>query len=294
MEISFPRYLLSKQNVDDRALNKDVLAALRTALPPEPLAIIEVGGGIGTMAARLLRWEVIRRAEYTLVDEMAENIAFARGWLPAWAAENGLKAEALGPGELRLHDDRRELRMHLRQVDLFDYVREEPLPADLLIAHAVLDLLPMPESLAGLFALTRGLAWLTVNFDGVTGFEPPVDPTLDAQIEALYHHSMDTRPSGGDSRCGRHLFAHLRQYGAQILATGASDWVVYPQGGTYPEDEAAFLAFILDFFESTLSGHPDLDAGAFRDWLATRREQIARGEMVYIAHQIDFLVRVPP
>ena len=69
MEYSFPRYLLSKQSVDDRALNKDVLSALKANLPEEPLTIIEVGGGIGTMLTRLLRWEVIAKVDYTLVDE---------------------------------------------------------------------------------------------------------------------------------------------------------------------------------------------------------------------------------
>ena len=85
MKYPFPRYLLSKQTVDDRALNKDVLAALKANLPKEPLSIIEVGGGIGTMLARLLRWNIFSRAEYTLVDEMEENIRFARSWLPDWA-----------------------------------------------------------------------------------------------------------------------------------------------------------------------------------------------------------------
>ena len=85
MKYSFPRYLLSKQSVDDRALNKDVLSALKANLPDEPLTIIEVGGGIGTMLARLLRWDVISQVDYTLVDEMVENIEFARAWLPKWA-----------------------------------------------------------------------------------------------------------------------------------------------------------------------------------------------------------------
>jgi hypothetical protein len=293
MEFSFPRYLLAKQSVDDRALNKDALATLRAALPPEPLAIIEVGGGVGTMAARLLRWDLVRRAHYTLVDEMPENIAFARTWLPEWAVAYGLDAGEADAGRLRLHDGQREMRLTLREADMFDFIRGAPEPADLLIAHAVLDLLPMPESLPGLFSLSRGLAWLTINFDGLTSFEPIFDAQLEAEIIALYHHSMDTRPGGGDSRSGRHLFAQLAGVGAQILSAGASDWVVHPVDGCYPEEEAYFLDCILGFFESTLNGHPDLDPGAFADWLQRRREQVARGELVYIAHQIDFLVKVP-
>jgi hypothetical protein len=292
MEYSFPRYLLSKQSVDDRALNKDVLSALKANLPGEALTITEVGGGIGTMLARLLRWNVIAKANYTLVDEMEENIRFARAWLPEWVKENSLEAEETDANELRIFDAKRDLYVKLIQADVFDFIAQRPEPADLLIAHAFLDLLPMPESLPKLFSLTKNLAWLTVNFDGVTSLEPVIDPALDAKIERLYHESMDSRPSGGDSRSGRHLFGHLKQAGVEILSAGASDWVVYPVDGQYPADEAYFLQFILHFFEESLEGHPELDTAVFADWLEKRRGQVERGELVYIAHQIDFLVRI--
>jgi len=76
-----------------------------------------------------------------------------------------------------------------------------------------------------------------------------------------------------------------------VLAAGASDWVVHAVNGTYLADEKYFLHFILHFFEESLTGHPGLDAAAFAEWLAARREQIERGELVYIAHQMDFLVK---
>ncbi len=287
----FPRYLLAKQSVDDRALNKDVLAALQDRLPPEPFAITEVGGGIGTMLARLLRWDVLQQGSYTLVDEMAGNISFARTWLPEWAAGHGFSARETAPGQLRLQGEQRDIQVRLLQADMFDFVQQGPPKADLLIAHAVLDLLPMPGSLMNLFKLTNGLAWLTVNFDGVTSLEPLVDAGLDATIERLYHASMDARPTGGDSRSGRHLFAQLAKTRAQVLAAGASDWVVHPIQGRYPDDEAYFLQFILHFFEESLRGHPDLDETLFADWLRERHAQIERGELVYIAHQMDFLVK---
>jgi hypothetical protein len=291
MESSFPRYLLAKQSVDDRALNKEVLTALKASLPPGPLSIIEVGGGIGTMLARMLRWDLLTHAEYTLVDEMAENIVFARDWLPGWASEHGFQI-SLGDGEaLRIFDDRHEVQVYLVQSDVFEFIQREPAPADLLIAHAVLDLLPMPDSLPELFSLTKELAWLTINFDGVTSLEPVIEAALDARIESLYHHSMDTRPSGGDSQAGRHLFLHLKQVGAEILSAGASDWVVYPVHGRYPSDEAYFLDFILNFFEESLTNHPELEAGIFSDWLRQRRLQVDQAELIYIAHQMDFLVK---
>jgi hypothetical protein len=291
MEYSVPHYLLSKQSVDDRALNRVVLDALRANLPSEPLRIIEVGAGIGTMLRRLMCWDIIHKAEYVLVDEMAENIESARAWIPQWAGESGLGVERGGQDSLRLFDNAREVRVQLVRADVFDFIQKNEKPADLLIAHAFLDLLPMPESLPKLFSLTKSLAWLTINFDGMTTLEPTIDAVLDAQIERLYHETMDARPTGGDSRAGRHLFGHLRGADAQVWAAGASDWVVHALNGEYPADEKYFLHFILHFFEESLTGHPALDAAAFADWLSERRAQVERGELVYIAHQIDFLVK---
>jgi hypothetical protein len=160
-----------------------------------------------------------------------------------------------------------------------------------LIAHAFLDLLPMPESLPKLLSLTKGLAWLTINFDGLTALEPIFDAELDALIERLYHQTMDARPTGGDSQSGRHLFGHLKNAGAEILAAGASDWLVYAKDGKYPGDEKYFLQFMLRFFEESLTGHAGLNAQAFADWLSKRRAQVDRGELVLIVHQVDFLVK---
>ncbi len=291
MEYSFPRYLLAKQSVDDRALNQIVLNALRAQLSPEPLRIIEVGAGIGSMLRRLVRWDILHHADYTLVDDQPENIAFAQTWLPQWAAASGLTCERVGPHSAHLHDDAHDIRVHFVQADVFAFVNTNLIPADLLIAHAFLDLLRMPASLSPLLSLTKSLAWLTINFDGVTTLEPTIDPTLDARIEQLYHETMDTRPSGGDSRAGRHLFEHLRGAHAEIIAAGASDWVVHAINGRYPADEKYFLGFILHFFEESLADHAALDSAAFTKWLAERRAQIERGELVYIAHQMDFLVR---
>lgn len=289
---NFQGYLLTKQSVDDRALNKDVLATLKAHLPPAPFSIVEVGAGIGTMLVRLLRWEILSDVEYLLIDEMADNVAFGMGFVSKWAEENGFRVLSLGSDTLHLSNPSRSITAKFIHANMFDFISSRPSPADLLIAHAVLDLLPLPESLPKLFSLTKDLAWLTINFDGSSILEPAIDPALDRRIELLYHKTMDRRPGGGDSQSGRNLFAYLDQAKAEILEAGSSDWVVYPQQGKYTADEAAFLQYILGFFEESLTAHPDLDAGKFSRWLNTRRNQIAKGELVYIAHQLDFLVRV--
>ena len=292
MEYSFPHYLLSKQSVDDRALNRTVLDSLKANLPAAPIRIIEVGAGIGTMLTRLLRWELVAKANYILVDEMAQNVESAKEWIPLWAVEAGLSVERIEQDQLRVFDQTRDVQIHFECADVFDFIKNNPAPADLLIAHAFLDLLPMPESMPKLLALTKHLAWLTVNFDGVTSLEPTIDAELDEQIERLYHATMDSRPTGGDSRAGRHLFSHLQTAGAQVLAAGASDWVVHSVNGKYPADEAYFLNFILHFFEESLTGHVEINGTAFANWIKERRAQIERGELVYIAHQMDFLAKV--
>jgi hypothetical protein len=288
----FAHYLLSKQSVDDRALNRRVLDSLKANLPGKPIRIIEVGAGIGTMLARLLRWDVVRQAEYVLVDSMEENIETAQEWIPCWALDAGLSVKRSGPDQWRLYDDRRDMHVRLEQTNVFDFIRKRPAPADLLIAHAFLDLLPMPESLPQLLTLTKNLAWFTINFDGMTSLEPTINAELDDKIERLYHLTMDMRATGGDSRAGRHLFTHLRQAGAQVLAVGASDWVVHAINGKYPADESYFLSAILSFIEESLTDCVELDPITFSNWLKERRTQIDCGELVYIAHQLDFLLRV--
>jgi hypothetical protein len=293
MDFSFAHYLLSKQTVDDRALNKDVLNALRGRLSLQPITIIEVGGGIGTMLKRLIQWDIFCNGHYILVDALPANIAYAREWIPQWATESGFSIELLERGQIHLCDETRDIHIRLECADVFDFLEQNPTPADLLIAHAFLDLLPLPESLEKLFFLTGGLAWLTLNFDGVTTLEPVIDHGLDERIEKLYHQSMDTRPSGGSSRTGRKLFEQLRHLNMEILAAGASDWVVHTTNGKYPAEEQDFLRFILSFFESSLKENTTLNAAEFETWLTQRREQIERGELVYIAHQMDFLVSAP-
>ena len=194
MEYSFPHYLHSKQTVDDRALNKDVFATLKANLPPAPFSVIEIGAGIGTMFTRLIEWDLLTNADYLALDEMDENIAYASEWIPKWAESAGLRADRIAENKIRLRDQVRDICITFERADVFDFIKANPPKSDLLIAQSVLDLFPLPESLPKLFSLTKSLAWLTINFDGMTTFEPTIDAALDATIERLYHELMDTCP----------------------------------------------------------------------------------------------------
>lgn len=304
---SFPRYLAAKKSVDDRALNGPVWEALGRALPApaEPLRVLEVGAGIGTMLERALERGLFTRARYLALDEQPDHLAAARVRLPAWAGRHGFQAH---PGEererLTLTRGAVEVELTLQAGDLLRFADQPQQRGawDLLIAHAVLDLLDLPTALPRLAGVLRpgGLAYFSLNFDGATLFQPEIDPGFEAQIEALYHRTMDERltagqPSG-DSRTGRHLFGRLPAAGLELLAAGSSDWVVFASaaaGGQrrYPADEAYFLHFIVDTLAGALEGRPELDAERFAAWIAERHAQIERGELVYIAHQLDFLAQ---
>jgi SAM-dependent methyltransferase len=278
MEWNFPRYLAAKKSVDDRALNKDVWRTFLADLPPNP-RLVEVGAGIGTMAQRLFD-AGLTYADYTAVDNQPDNIRIARQRLAALPAT---------------------FRHTLHTADLLAFAagHDGRSPYDALIAHAVLDLLDIPTALPLLWRLLppNGRYYFTLNFDGATILEPAIDPALDALIEQLYHQSMDERltderPSG-DSHSGRHLFTHLRHSGAAIHAAGSSDWVVFAGPNGYPADEAYFLHFIIHFIEQTLAGHPQLPTTSFAAWIKKRRAQIERGELIYIAHQLDIYGTAP-
>jgi SAM-dependent methyltransferase len=291
----YARYLAAKTTVDDRALNRHVLAELRRLMPAGAPRVLEVGAGLGTMAARLMDWGVAGAGEYILLDTERELLDRSRQWLSGWAAARGLRCELL-PDGLQAGD----LRVRLVHAELGSYLEApQAALADVLIANAVLDLVDVPAVLPGLLRLLvpGGAYWFTINYDGETIFEP--GHPLDDQVMRAYHRDMDERVRygrpAGDSRTGRRLFHHLRAAGAPVRAAGSSDWVVTAgPDGSYPDDEAYFLRSILSTIENALRSREDrVGAADLADWLAVRHRQLAAGELVYLAHQLDFAGRAP-
>jgi SAM-dependent methyltransferase len=300
----FNRYLSAKKTVDDRSLNKNVWESLKSAAELEQskgkLKVLEIGCGIGTMIERSLEWGLLKRAEYTALDAMAENIDEAAARLPVWAGSNGYIVDTQIPGELRIVRDQQDVTVRLQTADVFDFMGKNRGQRcwNLLVANAFLDLVDVTATLPKLLALLEpeGLFYFTITFDGATILQPEIDPALDARIEALYHETMDKRIIGGklsgDSRTGRHLFKHLGSLGVDLLAAGASDWVVFAGPTGYPGDEEFFMHFLVHTIGTALQGHPELNAQKFDDWVKTRHRQIGDRSLVYIAHQLDFLGRV--
>jgi len=273
------RYLRAKRSVDDRALNRGVLetfdAALRTL--PGPARILELGAGVGTMVPRLLD-RGLMAANYTLVDRDGRSLAAAKAQLD--------------------HHSSNFAVIDFVEDDVFTWLEAggEP-PFDAVLASAFLDLVDVRALLPLLWRRVRPGApfWFSINFDGETIFVPEV--AADADIFARYHRTMDegvrNGRRAGESRTGRRLLEIVPASGARITAAGGSDWVVWPEGGRYPGDEAYFLHHIVHTVDEALVGAPSLDPGALASWVAARHAQIDRAELSYIAHQLDVAGHAP-
>jgi SAM-dependent methyltransferase len=285
------RYLLSKRTVDDRALNRGVFEHLARKLRARP-RVLEIGAGAGTMVARALEWGLFTGADYTLLDVDGECLATARSWIAGWAGRTGRSCQddagllRLAPEPVTVRLIEAELGAHMDGLAAEDRV-------DLLIANAFLDLVDVSVFLPSLLALVAeaGLFWFTINFDGETIFLP--EHPLDGAVLGAYHRDMDDRVShgrpAGDSKTGRRLFGHLALAGATVLAAGSSDWVVFPQHGQYPADESYFLHHIVNTISSSLSARREVEPRVLQAWVELRHDQVERGELTYIAHQLDFL-----
>ena len=218
MTSGYARYLAAKTTVDDRALNRHVLAELRHLMPAGAPRVLEVGAGLGTMVARLMDWGAVGAGEYILLDADRQLLDCSRRWLCDWAAARGLRND-LWPDGLRVGD----LRVRLVHAELGSYLEAgHGERADVLIANAVLDLVDVPTVLPGLLRLLvpGGVYWFTINYDGETIFAP--SNLLDDQIMQAYHRDMDERfrygRPAGESRTGRRMFHYLQAAGAAALA----------------------------------------------------------------------------
>jgi SAM-dependent methyltransferase len=302
---SFSRYLSSKKTVDDRALNKDVQEKFRrlaSDYPSDrPLCVLELGCGIGTMVERVVERRLIGNAAYTAIDSMSSNIDEAGTRILAWADLNQYRISVNDDRSMVIQTDDRAVTVKFETADVFEFLaRNETVKGyDILIANAFLDLTDPTTALEHIFSALKpgGLFYFTINFDGISIFEPEVESSLDDRIMKIYHDTMDERimdgrPSG-DSKCGRHLFGHILDAGAQILGAGSSDWVVFGSRDGYEFDEKFFLQFIINTVGLAVSEHGGIDDNTLKGWLSERNRQIEAGRLTYVAHQLDFVGCLP-
>lgn len=293
---SYQDYLAAKKEIDDAALNSNVLQRCYAELArKENPEILELGAGTGAMAERFLDAGVIFQT-YILVDELKENTELSRKHLFDVLTRKDIPyTETNQSIIIRSYSGKSEYRFVT--ADCFEFLQQNPARYDLLIACALIDLLPMRKAVASFLGALKpdGLFYFPINFDGETIFEPVSDTGREKRLMRAYHQTMDERiinglPSG-DSKTGRKLFSLIPEMGGEIISGGSSDWVVFPKGDGYEGDTAVFLRFILDTVREALDDEA-VDNTELNNWHSERLEQLERGELIYIAHQLDVLGKI--
>lgn len=292
----FQRYLRAKQTVDDRALDRRLIESLRTELTEraassdEPLRILELGAGIGTMITRCLEWGILPdgTVQYTAVDLSEESIGALPGYVREWSDDRG--QTVTDDGTLSVGTDRTRVEIDAVVAEGVEYARGSEVGYDLVMGVALLDLIERTELPSVLGAVADGgLYYFPITFDGGTRFHPA--HPADRGVERLYHAHMD-RKAGGSSRAGGETLARLqRQPGVSVDAAG-SDWIVKPVDGQYPGDEAALLRHILGTIESAVTEVASGEFDSLEEWLACRRRQVDDAELLYHTHQLDLFGQV--
>jgi len=291
------RYLVEKRKIDDRSLSQSVWRKLRHRLRQtnrrRPFAVIEMGGGIGTMFDRVLDWALTPRMQYTLIEA---NRAYLTEFesrlkhLPHISTDSEKLFQGQAPSGVNFV-------LETLCADIYAVIDDPTLfnRWDVVMAHAVMDLVNIPETLHGFQRLLRtgGLLYLTLNYDGLTCFLPPWEPEFEQMLVSSYHLSMDNRiikgRSSGSSQSGRQLILHLLSANLPLIAVGNSDWIVYPQNGGYPGGEAFFLETIVHTIKRQLQQDSAVDQHKLAQWAKHRITQIAAGELIFMARNIDIL-----
>jgi SAM-dependent methyltransferase len=270
-------YLEAKRVIDDRSLNRTVWQRMvdRVAqISRRPVRIAEIGAGTGTMLDRLSEWgffaRVVGEGRGVTYDAWEINPVTAALLQDRLTRTPGVEQGTAHVGDVRDREDGERF--------------------DLVIANAVLDLFPPDEAaemVAGLLA-PGGVLYASIVFDGVTLLEPGIDDRLDTEVLRLYHRSM----TQGFGR--RHVLA-LRAAGFEIAEIGSSDWIIPPRGEGPTPEERELIDTILGIMDEAVSAQLSTapDAAITRDelneWIRRRRVQLDAGEILFEAHQMDFI-----
>lgn len=282
----YRQYLADKKSIDDQSLNRDVWKALTHwgRQQQKPLRIIELGAGIGTMIERLLDAKLLACCQYSAIEIQPEFRVAAAARLSQWCKNNGANFTELTSTHWQITRASNAIDIHWHCADaLAAHTRFASASFDLMIGHAVIDLLPVPVALPQLLDLldTQGAFYFSLNYAGTTHFTPAHD--LDDTIFSAYHADMNSRFPELDwqpSRTGALLATWLQQQGHRVIAQGDSHWQLQPTNAA--DAQGRFVANILDTIESAL---PQLEG--IEHWLATRRAQLAAGELNFVAENRD-------
>lgn len=284
-------YFKAKAFVDDKSLHEPTKSLFLSRAMRLEGKVLDLGCGSGEMLQRLLKWSLPKITTYIGVDsnpmvakpfESTFNTFFGR--VQTDVKENGIEITA--PKRIRI-------LLHIREAE--DFLRGES-QFEIITSCSFFDLVNIYSLLPLVYEKLNkgGLVYFICNFDGETFFEPVISPELDERIVRLYHDSMRKRNlefgiPEGEYCSGRKLAPIWQRCGGRILSLGSSNWVIYPRDGKYRREECYFLKNILNFVVQSLSGCSEIGTEELSRWIRERGRHLENGELIFAAHNLDFL-----
>ena len=284
-------YLDLKKSVDDSSLNQQVWQAMADWVIAQkqsgkPLRILEIGAGIGTMIERLLDADLLTHCDYTAVELESGFRDAALQRLRFWADRNACQFAQQNTSTWSIACANKKTVINWVHGDALQVgAKFGPDTFDMVIGHAVIDLLPVPQCMPDLLSCVsaNGACYFSLNYAGETRFLPPLP--ADQKIMQAYNKDMNKRFPGLDwqpSHTGQLLGQWMTAQGHRVIAEGDSDWQLQSNPGL-PTN--LFIANIIDTIETALADMPGL-----QDWLAVRRQQLQAGLLQFRASNRDCFV----
>ena len=299
MAIAFNEYLEAKYALDNRSFNSAVNGAFLSALEHHTqLSCLDVGTGTGAMLGRVIDANPQLSLTLTGLDCQSDLLTMACAKVKRQLENQNFSVCFDGKDIFGKGLDR-EIRVSFECGYLDEFFRSISNQAfDLITAHAVIDLLPLPTTLENFATRLKdgGLVYSTINYDGDTSLLPVyADPTFERQLLDNYNASMEKRRISGEltggAYAGRRLHTALTQTGFKIIAVGSSDWNITPIDGRYRDQDDICLVALLDMIRGENADCTSVDASALSDWYQHRLYQLEQGQLGMIVHQLDILAR---
>lgn len=282
-------WLAARRRYDEAALDPAGIQAIQTwaaELPPDRSpVVVDLGSGTGAALARARQWLAPRRIVMYAVDQDTALLAQGAAILTQGAAHNGNEQVVQLAGDL------------LQPLTPLGGPPDGAI--DLVLGHALADLLPLDALAARVAALVRpgGLVQLALAYDGQTTFGPALTGDLEeieAAVLSQFHQHMDRqreqRLSYGGSSSGRRLAAALTAAGLEILADAPSIWEVT---ATDDPDGERVLTWLLRFVTEAAREMGRINSRDLGQWEDARRSALAAGQLTARVSHRDVLARRP-
>jgi len=302
-----------KPVLDRKAYNPEVTSELAVQLQGKGhLNILDCCAGTGQDIIRMVEEELIYDATISAFDIREELVEEMQSTLENYGNKSGLTViSEFGPSpefNFRLQGFNRDITVHGFVENLYDLSGDEEF--DLIMGQAAVEHTNQDLSLPLIVSKLkpRGLLYLPLNYDSWFNFSPSENPELDTRVLALFNDLLDNQMFEGldgkplrcgDAYCGRNLPHRFKQHGLEVLAYGASDWVITPFQQS--EEEISFMTYVLEGLDQTFSeegGMADilrrrngLSRLAINNWYQEKKRHLQDRSIGFTAVQKDILGR---